>query len=207
MLESALLAAAEAGLNRALRLDATALPRLQALAGSVIEIDCVRPARRLYLLPSGDGLMLARHWEAPPVCTLRAPAGRLLELAMRRDKTAVLHAPDVELHGDSGVLMALAAVLQSLELDWEHELARWFGPLGAGLLAGHLRVRARWAVQGAGRLRESLADYLNEETRTLVGKREAEARWREIDDLKLATDRIEARLARLSRPLDPSETA
>lgn len=207
MFEHALLAGIEAGLNRALRLDATALPRLQALAGSVIEIDCLRPARKLFVLPGGDGLTLAQRWEAPPVCTLRAPASRLLELALRRDKTSVLHSADVELLGDSSALMALVAVLQDLDLDWEHELARWLGPVGGALLAGHMRLRARWALQGAGRLRESLAEYLNEEARTLVGKREAEARWQEVDDLKLATDRIEARLARLSRTLDPSEPA
>ncbi|MFF7707542.1 SCP2 sterol-binding domain-containing protein [Pseudomonas sp. NPDC007930] len=207
MLERALLASAEAGLNRALRMDATALPRLQALAGSVIEVDCLRPARKLYLLPGIDGILLANHWEAPASCALRAPASRLVELAVRRDKTAVLHSADVELQGDSGQLMALVAVLQSLELDWEHELARWLGPVGAALLGGHLRLRGRWAAQGAGRLRESLADYLNEEARTLVGKREAEARLGELDALKLATDRLEARLARLSRTLDSSQNA
>ncbi|PVZ09664.1 MULTISPECIES: SCP2 domain-containing protein [unclassified Pseudomonas] len=207
MLERALLASAEAGINRALRLDATALPRLAQLSGAVIEIDCPRPARRLFILPGSHGLTLAGHWEAPATCTLRAPAGRLLELAVRRDKTAVLHSADVELEGDSSALTALTDVLQNLELDWEHEVSRWLGPVGTALLSGHVRLRAQWAQQGAGRLRETLADYLNEETRALVGKREAEARWQELDELKLATDRIEARLARLFPTPDSSENA
>ena len=55
MLPLALLAGVEAGLNRVLALDATAGPRLAALEGRVIAVDCSAPALRLYLLPGSDG--------------------------------------------------------------------------------------------------------------------------------------------------------
>jgi ubiquinone biosynthesis protein UbiJ len=46
MLLAGLLASVEHGLNRVLRMDSTALPRLAALEGKVIEIDCRnRPCR------------------------------------------------------------------------------------------------------------------------------------------------------------------
>src|SRR5690606_40601895 len=44
MLLTGLLAGVEAGLNRVLRLDATALPRLQKLAGKVIAVHAQSPA-------------------------------------------------------------------------------------------------------------------------------------------------------------------
>lgn len=55
--------------------DSTALPRLAALEGKVIEIDCVQPALKLFVLPDEEGLMLAAHWESEVDCTLRAPPG------------------------------------------------------------------------------------------------------------------------------------
>lgn len=207
MLTDGLLAGIEAGLNATLRLDSTALPRLGRLAGQVILVDCVQPRQRLYLIPGPAGLTLARHWEAPASCTLRAPLGTLMQLALRKDKTRVLHAPEVSLSGDNAALTELAAILQGLELDWEYELSRWLGPVPAALLGGHVRLRTQWARQGSERMLATLSDYLNEETRTLVGKREAEARLRELDQLKLDTDRLQARFDRLLRTLEASDNA
>lgn len=198
MIIQAALAAAEAGLNRVLRMDATALPRLAPLAGRVIAVDCTAPALQLFLLPSADGLRLAGHWEGEVDCRLQAPASSLLRLALSQDKTGVLHSPDVELDGDSALLLELAGILQDLELDWEYEVQRWLGPVATPLLAGHLRLRARWAGHGLDSLKQSLADYLSEESRTLVGRQEGEARFAELDRLKLALDRLEARVERLS---------
>lgn len=202
MLGAALLAGVEAGLNKVLALDATALPRLAALQGRVIAVDCTAPALRLFLLPGADGLRLAGHWEAPADCTLRAPAGRLLELAVRRDKSAVLHAPDVELDGHSACLLDLAAILQDLELDWESALAEWLGPLGAVALARPLQGAGQWSGDALASLRLNLADWLAEEARLLAGRQEAEARFAELDDIKLALDRLEARSEHLARRLE-----
>ncbi|MDK1396945.1 ubiquinone biosynthesis accessory factor UbiJ [Pseudomonas protegens] len=207
MLLSGLLASVETGINRVLRLDSTALPRLQHLNGKVIAVECRNPALQLFILPSDEGLMLASQWAADPDCTLRAPASSLLRLALSKDKTAVLHGPEVELEGDSGVLLDLAATLQDLELDWEYEFSRWLGPVATQLFSGHVRSRARWYQQGFASLNQNLAEFLAEESRTLVGQREAEARFRELDQAKLDLERLEARLERLSRSLDPSDNA
>lgn len=207
MLLAGLLASVEHGLNRVLRLDSTALPRLAALEGKVIAIDCLQPALQLYILPDEDGLLLAAHWESEADCTLRAPASSLVQLALAKDKTAVLHSPQVQLHGDSAVLLDLVAVLQDLELDWEYELSRWLGPVPTALLAGHLRLRARWTRQGLARFSQNLSEYLAEESRTLVGRREAEAAFSELDSVKVDVERLEARIRRLARSLDTSDNA
>jgi len=204
MLLSGLLAGVELGLNRVLAMDSTALPRLARLDGKVIAIDCQSPALQLFLLPSGEGLQLASQWHGAD-CTLRAPATSLLRLAMAKDKTSVLHRPEVELDGDSAALLELTHILQDLELDWEYELSRWLGPVGSQLLGGHLRSRASWAGNSLDSLRDNLADYLSEESRHLVGQREADARFAELDQLKLALDRLDARFERLARKVKPSE--
>ena len=203
MLLAGLLAGVELGLNRILRMDSTALPRMARLSGKVIAIDGQSPALQLFILPSSEGLQLASNWLAPVDCSLRASPANLLQLALTKDKTAVLHRPQVTISGDSGdsaILLELVAVLQDLELDWEYELSRWLGPVASQLLGGHLRSRARWGTQSFASLRQDLADYLSEESRSLVGQREAEARFAELDRLKLDLDRLDARVARLSMP-------
>ncbi|MFI8480406.1 SCP2 domain-containing protein [Pseudomonas sp. NPDC078700] len=205
MLLSGLLAGVETGLNRVLTMDSTALPRLEPLAGKVIAVDCLSPAISLFIMPDGEGLMLAAHWEGDVDCRLRAPASSLIRLATSSDKTAVLHSPEVELEGDSAVLLDFAAVLQDLELDWEYEVSCWLGPVGSQLVSSHLRSRVGWTTQTLETLRLNLADYLSEESRTLVGQREANARFTELDDLKLALDRLDARIERLAQRNKPTE--
>lgn len=207
MLMAGLLASAEHGLNRVLRMDSTALPRLAALEGKVIEIDCRQPAMQVFILPDEQGLMLASAWEGEADCRLSAPAASLAHLALSRDKTAVLHSPHVALHGDTAALLDLFGILQDLKLDWEHELQKWLGPVPTALIAGHIRLRTRWTRQGLARLSQSLSEYLAEESRTLVGKREAEAAFSELDAMKVDTERLEARILRLSRSLDSSDNA
>lgn len=203
MLQLAVLAAAERGINRLLRLDPTALPRLARLSGRVIEIDCTAPAWRLFVLADGEGLRLATEWGREADCRLRAPASSLGRLALSRNKTAVLHGPDVEIDGDSAPLMQLAEVLQDLELDWEYEVSRWLGPVATQLLGSGLRRPLAWARQSGESLRKDLADYLNEEARALVGSLEAEARFDELDRLKMMLDRLEARVERLAHSPKP----
>ena len=204
MLSTALLAGVELGLNRVLALDSTALPRLARLSGRVIELDCTAPVLQLFILPSGEGLQLAGQWAGETDCRLRAPATSLLRLATGKDKTAVLHSPQVELDGDSAVLLELAGILQDLELDWEYELSRWLGPLASQLLGSHIRSRANWTGQTLDSLRLNLADYLSEESRSLVGQREADARFAELDRLKLDLDRLDARIERIIQPHKPT---
>ncbi|WP_376752326.1 ubiquinone biosynthesis accessory factor UbiJ, partial [Stutzerimonas nitrititolerans] len=129
----------------------------------------------------------------------------LARLAASRNKTAVLHGPEVEIDGDSALLMHLAEVLQDLELDWEYEVSRWLGPVGTHLLGSGLRSSSAWLRQSSDSLRQDLADYLNEESRTLVGTNEAEARFAELDRLKLVLDRLEARVERLAHSLKPDQ--
>lgn len=207
MLGTALLASAEHALNRLLRLDGTAQPRLARLGGRVIAVHCTAPELALHILPNADGLRLASHWQGEADCTLHAPAASLLRLAASRQKTAILHSPEVRLEGDSASLLALAEILEDLELDWEYELSRWLGPVATQLFAGSLQHATRWSGQSLASLRQDLADYLGEESNTLVGRHEAEARFAEVDDLRLALDRLEARLARLAHPQEPRDNA
>jgi ubiquinone biosynthesis protein UbiJ len=198
MLSQALLAGVELGLNRVLALDGCALPRLARLAGQVIAIDSQSPALSLFILADGEGLRLAPQWQGPVTCRLGAPASILLRLASADDKQALLHQPQVRLEGDSGVLLELAAILQDLQLDWEYELSRWLGPLATALLAGPLRRSANHAHNNLRSLGANLGDYLREEARVLVGQDEAQARFAELDALKLTLDRLDARIQRLA---------
>ncbi|NAT36669.1 hypothetical protein CU661_02735 [Pseudomonas syringae pv. actinidifoliorum] len=104
-------------------------------------------------------------------------------------------------------LLELTGILQDLELDWEHELSNWVGPVASQLFSSRVRSSGRWTRESFTSLSQNVADYLSEESRTLVGNHEAEARFAELDRIKLDLDRLEARFARLAHSLNTSDNA
>ncbi|MEB3734085.1 hypothetical protein ULF88_08225 [Halopseudomonas pachastrellae] len=129
---------------------------------------------------------------------LHAPASLLARLLVSSDRKAVLQDPDVELLGDSQVLIALQNALADLQLDGEAELARWLGPVAGHAIGSALRRSHQWGRDSRASLRQTLAEYLTEESRQLVGQAEARARAEQLHDLRLQLDRLEARVALLS---------
>ena len=63
-------------------------------------------------------------------------------------------------------------------------------------------MRSRGAARAGRRFGENIAEYLQEESRDLVNKTELEEFLRGVDELREASDRIEARLRRLERSLN-----
>lgn len=198
MLKLTVLALAEQAINRVLALDATAAKRLQPLQGKVLAVHARAPELSFYVLPSATGLRLASQWLGEVHCSVSARTADLLQLAKAANKTQVLHGQAFVIDGDSGVLLALAAVLQDLELDWQYPLSRSLGPLATSGIDSLLSASAKLGRHSLQSFEQTLADYLSEESRTLVGNREAQYHFTELEHLKLSLERLEARVARLS---------
>ena len=202
MLSGALLRAAERSIAAALARDPVTARRISALAGKRILISSRQPDWQLWLTPASDTINLSTSSDAPADVELHAPASLLARLLVSSDRKAVLQDPDVELLGDSQVLIALQNALADLQLDGEAELARWLGPVAGHAIGSALRRSHQWGRDSRASLRQTLAEYLTEESRQLVGQAEARARAEQLHDLRLQLDRLEARVALLS-PTDP----
>ena len=203
MLTQLLLAGADSGINALLRLDPVSQQRLGQLAGQVLAIQAREPDFSLYLIVLPHGLQLARQWEAPADCTLSATTAELWQLLTSSNKAAALHQSGVSIAGNNSLLVELADIVQTMDIDWEFQLQQWLGPLAAGLIGSHLRLRTRWTAANLASLQQRTEDWLAEEARLLVGNNEAESRFAELDQLKLQLDRLEARTALIRRQLEP----
>jgi ubiquinone biosynthesis protein UbiJ len=81
------------------------------------------------------------------------------------------------------VLLDLAGVLQDLELDWEYELALARPGRHATARRSPAQPRAL-DQQGFASLSQNLAEYLAEESRTLVGSAKPKRAFSELDQIK-----------------------
>lgn len=198
MLPAALLKAAERSIAAALARDSVTARRLGALQGKSVLISARDPDWQLWLLPAEGEIALRNASEQPADCELHAPSALLARLLISSDRKALLQEPDVELVGDSQVLVTLQNIMTDLRLDGEAELARWLGPVAGHAIGSALRRSHQCGRESRASLRQTLAEYLTEESRQLVGQAEARARAEQLHALRLQLDRLEARVALLT---------
>ena len=195
-----LLAGVERSLQLAIQQDPLTAQRLAALQGRVILIRSRQPSLSVYLLPGADGLRLSSEHHAEVDCSLSAPASLLARLALSSDRQQLLQAPELELSGDTQVLVQLQNIFADLRIDGEAALARRLGPVAAHAIGRAARQGRNWLGTSQASLEQAVADYLTEEGRQLVGRAEADVAAAQIHELRLPLDRLDARVQRLSHP-------
>lgn len=206
MLTRAMLGAAEQSLRLALERDPLTAGRLAALQNKTVLVQGRDPHWQLYLQPDVRGICLTTDSTAEPDCTLNAPSSLLAKLLISNQRQRLLQDPELQLSGDSQVLVGLQNAIAELRLDGEAELSRWLGPVPAHAIAQVARKGWAWGGEARKTLSRSLAEYLTEESGQFVGNTEAQASADQLYQLRLGLDRLEARVQQLSdNDLEPPE--
>lgn len=206
---SALARGLEPSLNRALRYDPGSRAALGELAGRWLKVELRTPYLHMYCGFSQTGIVLSSYREDPADCTLTGTAPAVASLLWREQHS--LSGSGVAISGDIGLLHKLQQILANLELDWEQLLyeaiRRATTPAAADVVSYPI---TRFLRDSAAQLRRHAQvapdwaqDYLTEEIRLLPSPHEVAAFATEVDDLRAATDRLEARLRKLRQQLDP----
>jgi ubiquinone biosynthesis protein UbiJ len=168
-----------------------------------------------------EGRSLAVHVEAPLPLHLgvrvaqgvvhfdRAPPGEsdatvtgtpLALLALvGRDSQARLRDGTVRLTGDGEIVQSFHELLQAARPDLEEEVSRLVGDVPAHQLGNLARSLSGWSRRSFATFTTNVAEYLQEESRDLVTRTEADEFNSAVDDLREAADRLEARIERLAR--------
>lgn len=197
------LMAAERAFNRALERDPMSHDALMAILARPIAVDITAPSLSFYLLADGRQLRFQQFCAEPPELMIRGSLLGLIALGLG-DRTP-LQQERVVLDGDASLAGELQRVLEDLDPDWEAELAAVMGDVPAHLLGRQIRRALRWGQQTNQRVAAMVEEYLHEESPDLPGRRETEAFYEDIQSLRLATDRLEARLNALDSQPESSD--
>ena len=184
----------ETALNRYLRLDPEALPRLAELEGAVIAIEPEGFGMTLYLLPGSQGIRVADHCEGEPTVRIR---GALPALIRQWRGQAV--SGEISVEGDSAVGRQFQTLLTRLDIDWEEHLSKMLGDALAHQAGALWRGFQDWRQRAATTLLRDSGEYLQQELRALPPRPAVDAFLSAVDMLREDADRLEARMARLRR--------
>lgn len=188
-----LAAAVDRAVNQALDADPLGKQRLQSLEGRCIQLALSGLGLALYFCGEPHRLRVLAETDLSPDTIIRGSPGALLAMA----------APDwfgkqsgVRIEGDAGAAQALEQLLRKLDPDWEGMLTEQLGEVLGHQVWCLLRDSfgaSRRLAEVAG---EQVAHYLGQESGLLTTRAEAESFARDVDELREAADRLEAKLRR-----------
>lgn len=200
---TAVLAALEAAVRRALDLAPAATRELQELADTVLAIECTAPQVEIFVIVTRDGQLHFSHYSECKVTTrVRGPADSFVALAMAEDPAATLINSDLEIVGNTAPLLALQQIITGMDLDWEAPLVETLGDVAGHQLAQLLRGLFTWSEGARNSLRRQLSEFILEEGRLSPPAAELEQFYSGVDKLNLRVDRLQSKLKRLARQID-----
>ncbi len=108
----------------------------------------------------------------------------------------------VRIEGDARAARALEQALKQLRPDWEQAFTDRLGDVLGHQLWRLVRAAARQGRHSGEKLLQDGSDWLLHDSRLVVHRLELEDFYREVDALREAADRLEARLHRLETKLE-----
>ena len=162
---------------------------------------------RLFVVPGHDGrLQFLSQLEGEPDATLEGSPFDLLRASDAQQGVDQLFAGRVSITGDTGLAQQFSRALARLDIDWEEQLAQLLGDIPAheiGRAAQAFRQEsARLGESG----RETLSDFLTEESRLLPHRFEVEAFLADVDTTRDDLERLAARIALLEQRHQDSDS-
>lgn len=183
--------------NSYIALDPEFPRRLDTLGDKTIRLEITGINLDIYISIVQRRLKLHQFHSSTPDVTLRGTPLGLLSLLRAEDPMSTVQQGHIELGGDARLAREFKKVFDALDIDWEEMISRVIGDWPAhrlGILAGSLR---KWRRRSDESVHRSMGEYLQEETRLLPARIEIENFVAEVDALREAADRLEARLNHL----------
>jgi ubiquinone biosynthesis protein UbiJ len=195
MLLTAALASAEQLINKALAYDPGTRNGLQKLHGQVLAIHITAPDIQFFATPDTDGLRLMAQWEGDVDTRI---SGSLVALAtLANQDVHNLKDSGVDVMGKTALLADWQQLLKNIDIDWEEILTQFMGDILGHQAAQLIRAKLDWVGARVNTGQRLVREFLTEELKTIPGKNELEDFYRQVDDVRLAVDRVVARVDNL----------
>lgn len=185
--------------NTALALDPDFPPKLAALEGKRFEVEVTGLDLHIHLAVSGGRLVFPSPSPEKQDVIIRGAPLALIKLFRTDDPAAILQSGEVGMHGDARLGRKFKTMIGSLDIDWEELLAQRIGDMPAHYLGTFARGFLEWKSRSRLSVAVSVAEYLQEEIRHLPSRIEVENFLGDVDALREAVDRLEARFRILAK--------
>jgi len=183
----------ELAINRYLALDPESPKRLQSLQGKVVTIEMKALSVCFQLIFHEDRIQLSPDETLEAEIKIRGTPVNLFALALARDKKQAFFKDGVTLEGNAELGQQIVDLFNELEIDWEEQLSHLVGDLPANRIGRLTRSFLNWGKEARSSLTQNLNEYVHEEKPWFPPKEALQDFFRDVDELRLDLDRLEAR--------------
>lgn len=197
----------ETALNQYLALDEDVELFLAPLFGKVIAVTIEPYGETLYLCPTEHNIQILESYQGRVDTTISGTLPALGMMGLDASSMRSVFSGEVRIEGDTHTGHKFQRLFQQLDIDLEEQLSRFTGDIIAHKIGNLFRSGRDWSKQTLETFRLNLEEFLQEETRQLPAKAEADIFFRQVDELRSDYDRLAARLERLqTKQKQQSET-
>ncbi|MEE4361056.1 MAG: SCP2 sterol-binding domain-containing protein [Pseudomonadales bacterium] len=189
-----------------LRTDPATAAELRAMGSGRLHLALERPALALTLVLSEAGTRIeAGDAETADASVHLTPAA--VAAFLSGDAEGAVLAGDARITGDTQLAERAFAALARFRPDFAAPLARVLGDAPVAAASTAAREGRTFVRDTVTRSRERTRDWLTGESGLLPSRPEVSRFLDEVDDARLATDRLEARIRRLAARVAPAAPA
>ena len=197
--------AVETALNGALAVDPASKAKLKPLNNCVLEIHITSISQSFFFGVKEESICLLPSQTNPSV-TLSGSGLALVKLAVIQDKNSLFKRKEVSLTGDAVRAQQIQQVMRRLKIDWEALLAEVIGDVPAHLVNTGLSQSLSWGKSITQSFKQDVEEFVKYEVSLFPNKLSAKNQFDTIDQLRLAADRLEAKVKKIRSSLSKPVT-
>lgn len=201
MLKPLLLNILETGLKHYLALDPDSGYFLKPIAGKVIALTVEPFNETVFLCPTENSIQILDHHAGEPDTKLSGSLPAFGMMALSDSPMRTIFSGEITITGDMHTGKKFQQLFAKLDIDWEEQLSHYTGDIVAHQIGQVFRVCQTWGQQSLDAFKLDAVEFLQEETRDLPATPETDSFYRQVDDLRLALDRLQSRTQRLETTL------
>jgi ubiquinone biosynthesis protein UbiJ len=193
----------ETAINRILALDDLSVERLQRLEGRMLRLDLEGLGITLFFAFTDRHVEVGTGSKHEPDTVISGSPFALFQMAAPQEASR-WGTPEsrVSISGDANLARDLERLFSRLDPDWEGRLSRLFGDVWGHQVAAGLRAGAEQVKLSAGNAGDMLSEYLLRSDGPVATADEISAFSAAVDEVSEATDRLEARIRKITE--DPA---
>lgn len=196
----------EIAFNRYLDMDPDAKTMMPAMAGKVIKITIREIDLPLIMRVRDNHIDVLPSYDSDIHSEMQASALSLMKLGMAGDASSSALGGDIEMSGDLETGRQFRDLLSKVDIDWEEILSQYTGDIIAHKIGNSIRTLTNWGRKTADSLSKDVSEYMQEESRQIPSQSEVKEYLAKVDDMRLATDRAEARVKQLQNHFQANNT-
>lgn len=185
-------------INHALSLDEATPAKFEALHAKVLQIVISPLEVHFFMRFEHQTLQLLSVYEGDADAVIRSsPLGLIRLSLLPSSKVRSLFNDSIQISGDVELGQQVKTIFDEIDIDWEGHLARFTGDVVAHQVGSFVRQGLSFQQGFKDSICQDMTEYLQEELRVFPPREEMNDFFKDIDELSLSVERLEAHVNQL----------